>query len=153
MYLRHLQFDKHVTLVLGWWNNHNPLDLKKSFLSKFVWHSPASISPIICLVVWSSHRPTPTLPDGAFDTCPDRAFGSLRGLYVAPVQPSVGDLVLGLRVGLCTVFGTRHNHGEGASLRLKLDNVELLLVGQCLVGFLQGGGRRIAEFKLIDSPG
>lgn len=97
----------------------------------------ASISPIICFVVQSSHWPTPTLPDGAFDTRPDRAFGSLCGSYVVPVQTGAGDLVFRLRVGPCAIFRACHHQGQWALLCLKLDDVELLLICQRLVGFLQ----------------
>lgn len=95
----------------------------------------------------STRLPAPSLPDGAFDTRPDRALGLLCGSYVVPVQPGAGDLVLGLRVGSCPVFRSCHHQGQRGSLRLKLDNVELLLVGQRLVGFLQEGIRTRGRCK------
>lgn len=87
-------------------------------------------------LVLSKHQPSHALPDGAFDTCPDRAFQPLCSSYVIPVQPGVGNLILWLWVGSCAVFRTRHHHGQKATLRLKLYDMELLLVSQSLVGFL-----------------
>lgn len=58
------------------------------------------------------------------------------------MQTGVGDLVLKLWVRSYPFFGTGHHHGQWGLLWLKLDNVELLPVGQHLVGFLQGGRRQ-----------
>lgn len=97
----------------------------------------------ICSVVRSSHQSAAALPDSTFDTRPNGAFGSLYGSYVVPMQPGVGDFVLRLWVLSRTVFGTPHHYGQRAVLRPELNNMELLLVCQCLVGFLQDErGRR-----------
>lgn len=106
--------------------------------------SLASVSPIIRLVVY---QPTQTLPDGALDTCPGWALKSLCSSYVGPVQTGVGDLVLKLWVRSYPFFRTRHHHGQWGLLWLKFDNVELLPVGQHLVGFLQGGRRQEEKEK------
>lgn len=100
-----------------------------------------SFSPLKSPLVLSKHQPSHALPDGAFDTCPDRAFQPLCSSYVIPVQPGVGNLILWLWVGSCAVFGTRHHHGQKATLRLKLYNMEQLLVSQSLVGFLRRNRR------------
>lgn len=78
-----------------------------------------------------------TLPDGALDARPDGAFESLWRSYVVPVQSCVGDLILGLRVRSRAIFGARHHPRQRALVILKLDHVELLLISQLLVGFLQ----------------
>ena len=101
-----------------------------------------SFSPNICSVVRPRHQSTPALPDGTFDARPDGAFGSLCGFNVAPVQPGVGDLVLGLWVGSHSIFGTPHHYGQGAALRPVLNDMELLLFCQCHVGLLQDERRR-----------
>lgn len=150
--IRCLQFDKHLTLT----KTIILLEKKKKFTHTFSFsyqsRKPDPPSGIPGLYQ-SNHRvswsisPLKTLPDGALDTCPDWALESLCSSYVVPVQTSVGDLVLGLWVRSCPVFRTRHHHRQWGSLRLKLDDVELLPVGQRLVGFLQGGRRQEVRKK------
>lgn len=96
--------------------------------------------------LWSDQS-TPTLPHGAFDTGPDWTFGPLRGSNVVIVQPCVGDLVFRLRVRSCPRFRTCHHHRQRAPLRLKLNHMELLLVGPCLVGFLKNKNMKNVNIK------
>lgn len=146
--IRCLQFDKHLTQKLLFC-----LRKKNSYFThtfSFSYQSrkpdPPSAIPVQSSVSWSI-SPLKTLPDGALDTCPDWALEPLCRSYVVPVQTSAGDLVLGLWVRSCPVFRTRHHHRQRGSLRLKFDDVEPLPVGQCLVGFLQGGRRQEVRKK------
>ena len=69
----------------------------------------------------------------------------------------VGDVVLGLWFGAGSISGTRHHDGQRAAVRLELHDVELLLVGQRLVSFLQGSrveGQRgdVEKMFFFESP-
>lgn len=139
--MRCLQFGKHLTLVPGWKEQHMISALAKP-KSDPLSDTSRLYQPNHPSCGLTSHQSTPALPDGAFYTCPHRAFGSLHGSHVVPVQPGIGDLVLRLWVGSRPFCRTRHHHGQWAAMLLKLDNMELLLVGQSLVGFLQSGRKR-----------
>lgn len=106
----------------------------------------SSVSPILRLAVQTEPPAPPPLPDGAFDTRPDRAFAPLSP-HVVPVQPGVGYLVLGLRLAPRPVRGARHHRGQRAALRLVLHHVELLLVGQLLVDLLPVRRRKASDVK------
>lgn len=151
-FMRCFQFDKHLTktIILLWEKKLFHTNFRLPLKPKA--DPPASIPGVYqssrpSCAIRSGHQPAQTLPDGAFHTCPYWALESLCSPYVVPVQAGVGDLVLGLRVRSCPVIRTRHQHRQRASLWLKLHHVELLLVGQRLVGFLQGG-RRDALLRL-----
>lgn len=84
----------------------------------------------------------PDLPDCALDAGPDRAFNPLRYADVAPVQLGVGDFILTLGGGANLIFGARHHNGQRALIWLKLHHMELLLVSQHLMSFLEFGKRQ-----------
>lgn len=91
------------------------------------------------------------LPYCPSNICPGWFLHSLSFFHLTPLQFSVWNLILRLRILADSPLGQRHNDGQWALLLTKLHHVEVFLVCQLLVSLLEAEREQEKDKTILKS--